>query len=249
MSHITNDTGGVPFTATAFKGERALNTAGRIDLEDKTGRPFQPEPPPISHAEMIERSRRWANAIGYRGWRATQDCGCGRKQRSWTGTVTGVWNLTLGEMGHGTETTTANVRLEVDTTYAPGPEVYWSSTSGEIQWSIEISGTCRARSSRTIPIGLGADENPMATLSETPGPGGSRFMVGIGPWRDEHQPQFQIRCPNQPPIPGVAFSFGIWWNHEGPGMLSADGKTLKGSYTSSGPIGTATWSWDLQLDK
>jgi hypothetical protein len=249
MSHITNDKGLVAFTETAFKGNRGLNTLGENLVEERTGRPFQLEPPPISHTEMIERSRRWANAVGERGWRATPDCGCGRKKQSWTGTVTGVWNLVLGEMGHGTETTNANVRFEIDTSYSPSPEVYWSSVSGEIQWSIEISGNCQARSTRTIPIGLGADENPMATLQENPDPSGSHYMVSIGPWRDEDQPQFTVRCPNSPPLPGIPWSMGIWWNHELPGMVSADGKSLKGSYSSTGPIGKVTWNWDLQLDK
>jgi hypothetical protein len=249
VAHITNDKGRVPFTVTAFKGDRALNEAAKDITEEKTGRPFQVEPPPMSQEAMIELSRDWAEAMGP-GWAVKPACGCGRGGRGWTGTVTGVWNLDLAEMGHATETTTANVRFEIDSSFAGDSAVYWKSTSGEIKWTTRIFGAeCRASASGTVPIGLGADLNPMAMLSQQ-NVDVPRFMVAIGPWPDAYVPRFVIRCKDSPPIPGVLFGGHLWWYHAPAGILSADGKTLKGTYEAPAPIpGTMKWTWDLQMEE
>jgi len=249
VKHIYNDRGGTPFTVVAFKGDRALDDAAKDMVADATGRPFVEDPPPMSHGEFLQLASDWANMVGERGWKATPDCGCGRKKSAWTGTITAVWDHHLGELGDGTEKTTANVRFELDTSYAPGPDVYWSTTSGEIDWSIEIHGKCHASASKTIAIGLGGDDNPLGVLSDQQMPGGRRFFVGNGPWRDADVPQYMIRCPEGQKLYGPLFGGGVWWLTAPSGITSPDGKTLKGSYTMATPGGTGVWTWDLQLDK
>jgi hypothetical protein len=249
VRHMYNDKGGTPFIATAFKGDRALNSIGEDTLERLTGRPFELEQPPMTHGEFVQIASDWANLVGERGWTATPDCGCGRRKSAWTGTVTGVWNLDLDGRLHVVEKTTANVRFELDTTYAPGPDLYWKSVSGELEWSTEITGECRASASGMLPIDQGADDNPLATLSLQTGLGGGpRYMVGVGPWRDEYQPRFTVRCP-EASFPGILYGLGVFWHHPDPGMISPDGKTLQGSFQAAHPAGTNAWTWDLQLEQ
>lgn len=254
MSHITNDKGLVAFTETAFKGDRALNTLGQDMVEETTLRPFTPEPPPMSHQEFVELGRRWANAIGYDAWKASKDCGCARKTRSWSGTINGTWDFDLGEAGHARETTRTNVRFEIDSSFAPGPDTYWKSVSGEIVWSTVISGgKCQASAGGTVAIGIGGDDNPMGLLSlRTSQPEkGPHYVVATGPWRDEDQPRFSVKCVDSPPFAGTLYGAYIWWYHSIDGMRSPDGKTLKGSYSGGvpGSNGTMTFDWDLQLDE
>ena len=250
VAHIANDNGGVQFTATAFKGDRALDEDAKAISETKTGRPFQDEQPPLTHDKMIELARTWADAVG-QGW-LVPDCGCRVHRSTWTGTITGEWDFQMGgDMGHIRETTRANVRYELDSSLTDEAATRWKSTSGLIEWSSNISGSrCTANASGTVPVGLGSDLNPMGGLSlDNSGPNVHRFMVSIGPWPDQYEPHFNIICKDAPPLPGLLFGAGIWWGHPPAGMLSPDGKTLVGTYQTAGPTGTMRWTWDLQLDE
>ena len=250
VRHIHNDKGGTAFTETAFKGDRALNTLGEGMVEDSTGRPFAVVRPPMNHGEFVQAGSDWANAVGEAGWKATPDCGCGRRKSAWTGTVTGVWNLEMDGRLHVVEKTTANVRFELDTTMGRGPDLYWKSVSGELEWSTEITGECRASAAGMFPIGLGADDNPLATLTlQTELGGGPRYMVATGPWPDQYEPRFMVRCLGGPSFPGILYGLGFWWNHANGGMISPDGKTLQGTLQAAHPAGTNVWTWDLQLDQ
>lgn len=250
VKHLYNDRGGTPFIETAFKGDRGLNDLGQDMVTDANpGRPFQPEKPPMTHGELVQIGSDWANLVGERGWKATPDCGCGRRKSAWTGTVTGVWNLEMDGRLHVVERTTANVRFELDTTFGLGPDLYWKSVSGELEWSTEITGECRASASGMLPIDRGADDNPLAILSlQTELGGGPRYMVSVGPWRDEYEPRFMVRCPTAS-FPGVLYGMGVFWHHPDAGIISPDGKTLQGRFEAAHPAGTNTWTWDLQLEQ
>ena len=101
----------------------------------------------------------------------------------------------------------------------------------------------------TRPIDQGGDENPLATLSlQTELGNGPRYMVSVGPWRDEFQPRFMMRCPNVS-VPGTLFGLGVFWHHPDSGMVSPDGKTLQGKLEAAHPAGTNVWTWALHLDQ
>ncbi len=250
VKHIYNDKGGTAFTVTAFKGDRALNEMAQdLVTEAHPDHPFQAEPPPMSHGEFVQIGSDWANLVGEKGWKATPDCGCGRKKKSWTGTIDAVWTVESPGVKI-TETLRTNVRFELDSTFDQGPDdFYWSSVSGKIQWSSLITGRCRASASGTVRIGLGGDENPMGNLHlQTDRAGGPRYFVGIGPWRDADQPAIAVTCDNVPETWPLN-SGGIWWGHPPGGMESTDGKALQGRYTTAIGPATVTWTWDLQLDQ
>jgi hypothetical protein len=250
VNHIANDNGLVQFTATAFKGDRALDEGAKAISEAKTGRPFQNDPPPIPHDKMIELTRDWTDVVG-QGW-LVPDCGCKLHGSTWTGTITGEWDLHMPDLGYVRETTRANVRYIIDSSLTDESATRWKTTSGLIEWSSNISGTkCTASASGTVPVGLGSDLNPMGgiTQEQAPDPRVSRFTVSIGPWPEQYDPHFTIKCQGAPPLPGVLFGGGIWWEHPQEGMLSPDGLTLAGTYEAPSPWGTMKWTWDLQLDK
>ncbi len=248
VGHIFNDNNGVQFIAAAFAGDRALNDGGKLISEDETGRPFVNQPPPGTHDELVETAQEWVNALGA-GWPVKRDCGCMVRGAAWVGSITTTSEMTT-EMGVIKETTNADVVFEVDSTFlTPGETaIYWKSTSGAIRWRTEMSGQCQAHAAGTTPIGKGGDDNWMAMLREEIVNGKQTYSVAIGPWQDHHYPSYVIRCPNQPPIPGLLYNVAMWWNHEDAGIISPDGRTLNGTYTAPwGPTGKATWRWSLTL--
>ena len=251
VAHIANDNGGVQFTATAFKGDRALDDDAKTLTETKTRSTLSERTSPqMTHEKMIELTRAWTAAVG-QGW-LVPDCGCRVHRSTWTGTITGDWDFQVGgDMGHIRETTRANVRYELDSSLTDEAATRWKSTSGLIEWSGNISGSrCTASASGTVPVGLGSDLNPMGGLSmENSGQGAHRFTVSIGPWPDQYEPHFNITCKDAPPLPGLLYGGGIWWGHPPAGMLSPDGKALVGTYQTANPTGTTRWTWDLQLDE
>jgi hypothetical protein len=103
--------------ASAFKWDRALDEYGQGIYEDEAHRDFRFELPPGTNAELTAQAQALVDAVGD-GWKVMPDCGC-KVNGAWVGTVTGIWNLRLGEMGVAVESSTATVRLEIDTSYAP----------------------------------------------------------------------------------------------------------------------------------
>jgi hypothetical protein len=185
------------------------------------------------------------------GWTVLPDCGCKVSGPAWVGTVNTVFEIYAPDLGALTETASATVRFEIDTSFTDDPAQYWKSVSGAIKWHTSAAGgKCTVNASGTLPIGLGSDENPMAMLrGEDGGAGATRFTVSIGPWPDQYEPRITFRCKDAPAIPGLLYAAQQWWGHPPAGILSADGQTLKGTYRMPLSTGTINWQWDLHREQ
>ena len=257
VGHVTNEN--LPnapefqVAKTAFKGDAAMTNFGEVTYEEVTGQKFQPQPPPVSHAQFILDSRDWAYTIGD-GFGVMPDCGCKPSGSAWEGTVKATWTLRTAELGVLTEKSTSTVRLELDTTMivAGVPRRYWKSVSGAIQWSIKMGGgECTSSEAGTVPIGIGGDLNPMAIVQVNPKPSGAtEYEVAIGPWPNAYNPRVTWKCTTEPRSrPGAAYQVFNWWQTPFHSKLLPDGKTMKGSYTTSYGAGEASFEWELHLLK
>ena len=249
IGHITNEHGGVQFIETAFKGTRALNNMGIAIAEDSA--PYKPEPPPGTHADLIRQGTEWANTVGTKGWTATKECGCDVRESGYVGRVTTQFTVKTERVSI-EESATANVYFSIDPDMSNDvPQDYWHSTLGAIQWSSHVVGECHGDFSGTTPMGLGGDDNPMATLSFDPERTPPFFMVAIGPWQTQHYQQGTVKCdskevPTQ--IWGFPMHVGVWWMHAPTGMpLVGDGSDISGSYSQNfGPAATGLWNWSFR---
>jgi len=257
VGHVTNENmpnaPDVHVAERAFIGDAALNALGEVTYEEKTGQPFKPDPAPGSHQQLIADSREWANTIGA-GWKVFPDCGCKPSGTAWEGTVKATWTLRKADVGVLTEKSTSTVRLELDTTMivAGDPTRYWHSVSGAIRWSITMTGgECTSSEAGTVPVGIGGDLNPMATVQTIPKPNGTtEYEVAIGPWPDAYNPQVTWKCTRGPRSrPGMAYQVFNWWQTPFHSTLSPDGKTMKGSYNTSTGVGDSSFEWELHLVK
>jgi hypothetical protein len=233
---------------SAFKGDRALDADGRRYYEAETGQKFRLEPPPVSHAQFILDSRDWAFTIGD-GWKVLPDCGCKVRQSAWEGTVEATYTERGTQLGLLIETTKSTIRLELDTAMTNETDAYWQSTAGAIRWSVTMTGgECTASAEGTVPMGLGADLNPMATIQIGPDIAGVKgYSVSIGPWPDAYTPRFPWKCASKPTIrPGMAYTLNSWWEIGGRMPLGAVGKTMKGSYKMALGVGEMVWLWNLK---
>jgi hypothetical protein len=181
------------------------------------------------------------------------DCGCKPSGTAWEGTVKASWTLRTPEVGVLTEKSTSTVRLELDTTMivAGDPTRYWQSRSGVIQWSINMSGgECTSSAAGSVPVGIGGDLNPMATVDTKPkADGTTHYSVAIGPWPDVYNPRITWKCTREPRTrPGAAYQVFNWW-YVFDAVLSPDGKTMKGTSTAPVGVGEATFQWELHLVK
>jgi len=252
VGHLDNDNGkGPPFTMTAFKGDRALNDMAKDISAEETHRRFTNQPPPIGHDEFVARAQAWVDAMGD-GYTVKPDCGCIPTGSAWVGTVKAWWEQRTPELGTYTATATSNVRFVIDSSYdvTDDPAEYWKSVSGTINWQTSnVGGQCRIGGSGSAPIGLGADQNPMATLrGEHDDNGGMKYSVALGPWPDQYDPRITWDCPEHH-IQTSNLGVYIWWNHDvAAGMNSPDGKTLKGTYRGSVAQAVMSWEWDLHLE-
>lgn len=256
VEHVTNDhfpnAPEFQTVKTAFKGDASLSALGEVTYEDKTGQKFQPAPPPVSHAQFILDSRDWAYTIGD-GFGVLPDCGCKPSGTAWEGTVKASWTLRTPELGVLTEKSTSTVRLELDTTMIVDgvPTRYWQARSGVINWAINMSGgQCTSSASGSVPVGIGGDGNPMAIIQTNPKRDGTtHYNVGVGPWPDAYEPRITWKCKGGvlPTQPGTAYQVFNWW-YVPDGVLSPDGKTMKGSSTAVFG-GEATFQWELHLVK
>jgi hypothetical protein len=170
-------------------------------------------------------------------------------------------NDETGSFGTLIQTTTATVRFEIDSSLTtPGePSEYWKATSGTIQWRVTATGgQCTGNFQGTIPIDrLGDDGNPMAMLNLWEGDAvvplrpKQLYTVGVGPWPEQYIPHFNYTCKDSPPMTASIGPIAQWWltDPTGENPVSADGKSLSGTYQMPGlgPTATMKWSWTLHL--
>ena len=253
VGHITNENGGVQFTEAAYQGDRNLNKLGRGVSKEETGREMVPEPPPISHAELILHARDWAYTVGTAGWKI-RDCGCRLTTQAWEGTVTMVFTGRAEGFGTITERLESSVLFEIDSSFirnAPNdPAIRWKTTSGLLRWKVTATGgQCTTNATGSAPIRLGGDDNPWGWLRIEPGRNGAlTYDIAIGPWPDAYEARYVYRCqatPQNYELPGIMYSGGLWWATAANETVSADGKTIQGTFTRPNAIGETRWSWSF----
>ena len=256
VAHITNEKGGVQFTEAAYQGDRNLNQFGREVSKEATGRELVPEPPPISHAELILHARDWAYTVGTAGW-PIRDCGCRLGGRAWVGKVSMVFTARPEGYGTITERLETETRFELDSSFvAPGDSALrWKTTSGLLKWSVNATGgQCTTSGAGTVPMGHGGDDDPWGLLRIQPNRNGAlEYEIAIGQWPEAYEARFAYRCKQVSTgemirIPGTMFSFGRWWAHPDGATVSADGKTIKGTFTAPHTMnGESRWVWEFTL--
>ena len=74
LHHMEHDRGRVPFIVEAYTGRRGLDETGITIFEGATEREFRPEPPPGSHAQLVQQTKDWITALG--GEIPGEYCGC-----------------------------------------------------------------------------------------------------------------------------------------------------------------------------
>jgi len=80
LGHLKDDNGQPNFAGTAFLGNRGL---GEDDLE---GFDVKPQPPSISHAQVMKLGQDWLNAMGGK-YQGDDSCGCELTHALWSGTI------------------------------------------------------------------------------------------------------------------------------------------------------------------
>jgi len=80
LGHLKDDNGQPNFAGTAFLGNRGL---GEDDLE---GFDVKPEPPSISHAQVMKLGQDWLSAMGGK-YQGDDSCGCELTHALWSGTI------------------------------------------------------------------------------------------------------------------------------------------------------------------
>ena len=232
----------------AFKGDAALSNFGITTYEDETGQPFKPDPPKVSHAQFILDSRDWAYTLGD-GFGVLPDCGCKIRQSAWEGTVEATFTRRDPRLGLLIESTKSTLRLELDTTMTSDEDAYWEGVAGAVNWSVSMTGgECISSGSGTVPVGLGADLNPMVRVQISRDAAGAQaYAAFIGPFPDAYNPRIVWRCRENPKIrPGIPLTLNLWWNVGGRMPLGAIGKTMKGSYKTAISDGEMVWLWNLK---
>jgi hypothetical protein len=79
LGHLEDDNGGNAFGKTAFIGDRGLDPD---QYEDKV----PPEPPSITHPELMQLARNWVAAMGG-SFKGDESCGCEFKHAKWSGQI------------------------------------------------------------------------------------------------------------------------------------------------------------------
>jgi hypothetical protein len=75
VGHRTRDRGKTAFIETGFAGMRGLNQEGIEYYEALFDKLPQPEPPPTSHADLINQAQAWVDAMGG-DFKGDSTCGC-----------------------------------------------------------------------------------------------------------------------------------------------------------------------------
>ena len=80
LGHLKDDNGQPNFAGTAFLGNRGL---GEDDLE---GFDVKPQPPSITHAQVMKLGQDWLNAMGGK-YQGDDSCGCELTHALWSGQI------------------------------------------------------------------------------------------------------------------------------------------------------------------
>ena len=175
---------------------------------------------------------------------------------AWEGRISMVFTSRGTGFGTLTERTEATARFEIDSSYIiDAPEdtaLYWKTTSGTLNWNVTATGgECTTSAGGSAPIRFGADQNPWGSIRMQPDRTGAlAYTVGIGPWPDATVPKYTFRCKSSPTdymLPGILYSGGVWWDTDAGATVSADGTTIKGTFTRPHPTGEWRWVWQLTL--
>ena len=254
VEHIEFEPGNPHFIKQAFLGDKALNTVGEVTLMDEFGIPAQREPPPGSHARLIQLATDWGRKVG-RAWADSPECGC-EIDGAWVGTVTAKGTFTgFG----GVETMLVNSRADIvldamqTPSFASGKNVRnYRSISGTVYWEALALGNCRGGASGSLPLDtVDIDGNPMAELRlEEVGPRTLSYQPTTGSWPDRWGPIFTVQCnvsgtrvtlPVTNPLP-------TWWHWDVPNApTTTDSNRIKGSYRwAPAPGSIVTWEWELE---
>jgi hypothetical protein len=253
VEHIQFEPGSPHFIKQAFEGDKALNTLGEITLLENHGITARREPPPGSHAGLIQQATDWGTAVG-RGWTSSPECGC-ELGGAWIGTVRAVGEFFGAIPGTLTVTSEATMVLERVPTpsYASGQgvEVY-HSTLGTVRWDALASGGCRGNAGGTVPLdSIDVDGNPaMALRFEQVGSGTVSYQPTTGSMPDQWSPIFSVLCD----IGGQTLTIPTtnlmptWWQYEimNP-PTSTDVNRIRGSHLwIPAPGSRVLWEWDLE---
>ena len=255
VEHLEHEPFSPQFIKAAFLGTRALNTLGEISYEEATGRLPQPEPPPGTLQDLVDKATAWVTEVG-QAWDDTPDCGCKLLTPAWLGTVTSELFLRGTPFGTLSEATHATVRFEVDTTSRPTSGrgvVNWKSTGGSVHWNAFSLDACTGRFEGNVPLrGLDDLGDPMAELRlEDVGNGETMYQITVGLWPSPYSPWFTYDCvfDGTPVAMQGTLMNSAWWHYdlENP-PVTTDPKRLKGSYQQVHPSGRIVWQWDLHLE-
>ncbi len=83
LGHLKDDNGRTNFAGTAFLGNRGLGA------ENLDGFTITPEPPSITHAEVMKLGQDWIDAMGGK-FQGNESCGCELRHSLWSGQIRSV---------------------------------------------------------------------------------------------------------------------------------------------------------------
>jgi hypothetical protein len=131
------------------------------------------------------------------------------------------------------ETVHTTIQFAVDSTLvlAGEPTEYWKSVGGQINWRVQVTGTCTASASGSVAIPDLPDDH-VATLrvwSE----GGTLHHSGTnGPWPGDI-PRYTITCPSESTEMALLGALGFFVTDFAKDEMAPDGRSFRGQHTSS----------------
>ena len=173
--------------------------------------------------------------------------GCG----AWAGTVSATYTMTGGALGTLTETVSARVRFDPDPELITEgePVQYYMTVSGDLHWTAKAyGGECTGSHSGTVPITTMPGGQHFADFNLSTEDGKLLYAGGAGPWPDDKMPLFTYQCKDQSVRSSLKGAFNWWMTGTDKRPVSADGKTLSGTYEMPGlgPDSSLTYGWKIQ---
>lgn len=233
IDHIIRDGGNPPgFIKLAFQGKRGLLDGGETIYEAETGRKMTAQPPPGTHAQLIQQAKDWVAAQGGQ-FVGDKDCGCTVDRLE----VKIQSSMTIANHGPAKETTT--VTGDGTVTLKLGPDLSepdWDVTTGpygidgKLSWSgvtVTRANGCQMTVLQSPPtqatfwLGMSYRPEPKLSLQITPGV-------------DMHGLKVRCRHPvtgawiDMPKVDSLAQVFQAAWIvlHGGPGARPVAGLTI-----------------------